>query len=68
MSAAATMNRPAPTTTARRDERAIPFGRLVRIEWGKATDTRSARWLLGITMIATVGIMLAPLIATGSIE
>ena len=24
----------------------IPFGRLVRVEWGKATDTRAARWLL----------------------
>ena len=23
----------------------IPFGRLVRVEWGKATDTRAARWL-----------------------
>ena len=24
----------------------IPFPRLVRVEWAKATDTRAARWLL----------------------
>ena len=26
----------------------IPFSRLVRVEWAKATDTRAARWLLQI--------------------
>ncbi|SHG15979.1 hypothetical protein SAMN05443575_1538 [Jatrophihabitans endophyticus] len=40
----------------------IPFARLLRVEWGKATDTRSARWLLGITALATALLMLVPLI------
>lgn len=65
---AATMNRPAPSQTRSRSESPIPFSRLVHIEWGKATDTRAARWLLGLTGFATIAIMLAPLIATGSIE
>jgi ABC-type transport system involved in multi-copper enzyme maturation permease subunit len=42
---------------------AIPFTRLLRVEWGKATDTRAARWLLGITGLAAVAIMLAPILA-----
>lgn len=45
----------APTT--------IPFGRLLRVEWGKATDTRAARWLLAITALAATAIMLAPILA-----
>jgi ABC-2 type transport system permease protein len=35
----------------------IPFSRLVRVEWAKATDTRAARSLLGLVAIATVGLM-----------
>ena len=46
----------------------IPFGRLVRVEWNKATDTRAARWLIALTGVATVLIMLAPLIAKNSID
>lgn len=45
----------------------IPFTRLLRVEWGKATDTRSARWLLTITGLVTVAIMLAPILAKKSI-
>ena len=41
----------------------IPFARLLRVEWGKATDTRAARWLLGITGLASIAIMLAPILA-----
>ena len=43
--------------------RPIPFSRLVRIEWTKATDTRTARWLLGLVALSTAGIMLAPILA-----
>jgi ABC-2 type transport system permease protein len=46
----------------------IPFGRLVRVEWGKATDTRAARWLLTAVAATTVGLMLAPLLSASSIE
>ena len=46
----------------------IPFRRLLRVEWGKATDTRAARWLLALTGLLTVGIMLAPMLAPSSIE
>ena len=28
----------------------VPFGRLVRVELRKMTDTRAGRWLLGITV------------------
>ena len=41
----------------------IPFSRLVRVEWTKATDTRAARWLLGLVALSTVGTMLAPILA-----
>jgi len=40
----------------------IPFSRLVRVEWAKATDTRAARWLLALTALSTAGIMLAPVL------
>jgi len=33
----------------------IPFARLVRVEWSKATDTRAARWLIGLIAVVTVG-------------
>jgi ABC-2 type transport system permease protein len=46
----------------------IPFSRLLRVEWGKATDTRSARWLLALVAASTVGLMLAPLLAPSSID
>jgi ABC-2 type transport system permease protein len=46
----------------------IPFGRLVRVEWGKATDTRAARWLLIALAATTVGLMLAPMFSPSSIE
>jgi ABC-2 type transport system permease protein len=42
----------------------IPFSRLLRVEWGKATDTRAARWLLTLVAASTVGLMLAPLLAS----
>ena len=41
----------------------IPFGRLLRVEWGKATDTRAARWLLALVALSTAGMMLAPVLA-----
>src|SRR4051794_32756846 len=46
----------------------IPFGRLLRVEWSKAVDTRAARWLIAISALATVGIMLAPALAEHSIN
>jgi ABC-2 type transport system permease protein len=44
----------------------IPFSRLLRVEWSKATGTRSARWLLALVAISTIGLMLAPLLAPSS--
>jgi len=41
----------------------IPFARLLRVEWGKATDTRAARWLLALVALSTIGFMLRPLLA-----
>ena len=46
----------------------IPFSRLVRVEWAKATDTRAARWLLALTALSTAGIMLAPVLAPTSFD
>jgi len=46
----------------------IPFRRLVRVEWGKATDTRAARWLLVAVAATTVGLMLAPILSPSSID
>lgn len=46
----------------------IPFRRLVRVEWEKATDTRAARWLLALVAASTVGAMLAPMVAPSSID
>jgi ABC-2 type transport system permease protein len=42
---------------------AIPFSRLVRAEWAKATDTRAARWLLALVALSTAGLMLVPVVA-----
>jgi ABC-2 type transport system permease protein len=40
----------------------IPFSRLVRVEWAKATDTRVARWLLALVGLSSVGLMLVAVI------
>src|SRR5215210_3178153 len=48
--------------------RPIPFPRLVRAEWAKATDTRAARWLLALVALSTAGMMLAPVLAPTSID
>ncbi len=44
----------------------IPFSRLVRVEWTKATDTRAARWLLALVALSTAGLMLVPVLAPTS--
>lgn len=46
----------------------IPFSRLVRVEWAKATDTRAARWLLALVALSTTAIMLVPLLVPTSSE
>jgi hypothetical protein len=46
----------------------IPFSRLVRVEWAKATDTRAARWLLALVALSTAGTMLAPIFAPTSFD
>ena len=40
----------------------IPFSRLVRVEWAKATDTRAARWLLALSPLYAAGVMLLPVL------
>jgi ABC-2 type transport system permease protein len=61
-----------PSSTADAPETAvdlgIPFRRLLRVEWGKATDTRASRWLLAMTAVSTVGLMLIPVLAPKSID
>ncbi len=44
----------------------IPFSRLVRVEWAKATETRAARWLLAAVAATTVGLMLVPILSHSS--
>ena len=46
----------------------IPFVRLVRVEWAKATDTRSARWLLALVALSTIAMMLVPVVAPTTFE
>jgi ABC-2 type transport system permease protein len=46
----------------------IPFHRLVRAEWSKATDTRAARWLLGVVALSTAGIIAVPVLAPTSVD
>ena len=46
----------------------IPFSRLVRVEWAKATDTRAARWLLAICALTTVGMVLVPILAPETLD
>ena len=41
----------------------VPFSRLVRAEWAKATDTRAARWLLVLVALSTAGMVLVPVLA-----
>lgn len=53
----------APTASA-----PIPFGRLVRVEWAKATDTRAARWLLALVAVSTAAMVLVPVVAPTSFE
>jgi hypothetical protein len=65
-----TLTTPDVDAIAPRDARparsAIPFGRLVRVEWFKAIDTRASRWLLALVGLVTAGMMVAPVVATGS--
>ncbi len=66
-----TLNRPVPAPGALAPGPSfdpIPYRRLLRVEWGKATDTRAARWLLALVGISTVGLMLAPMLAPKSID
>ena len=67
-----TMTIPPATTVAKTAPssglRPIPFSRLVRAEWAKATDTRAARWLLALVALSTAGMMLAPILAPTSID
>ena len=46
----------------------IPFSRLVRVEWAKATDTRAARWLLALLALSTAGMMLVPVVVPTSFD
>lgn len=46
----------------------IPFIRLVRVEWTKATDTRAARWLLALVGLSTVAMVLVPVVAPTSFD
>jgi hypothetical protein len=46
----------------------LPFRRLVRVEWAKATDTRAARCLLALVALSTAGIMLVPVLVPTSFE
>jgi ABC-type transport system involved in multi-copper enzyme maturation permease subunit len=46
----------------------IPFSRLVRVEWAKATDTRAARWLLALVALSTAGMMLVPVLAPATFD
>jgi ABC-2 type transport system permease protein len=53
----------APSTTG-----PIPFSRLVRVEWAKATDTRAARWLLALVAASTAALMLVAVIVPSSFD
>ena len=46
----------------------VPFPRLLRVEWGKATDTRAARWLLALVAVSTIGLMLVPILDRSRID
>jgi len=58
-----------PAEPSRTDaDLAIPFSRLLRVEYGKATDTRAARWLLAMVAVTTIALMMAPILSPTSIE
>jgi ABC-type transport system involved in multi-copper enzyme maturation permease subunit len=66
-----TMTFPVRTTDVRSPRvtlQGIPFSRLLRVEWSKATDTRAARWLLAGVAATTVGLMLVPILSPSSIS
>lgn len=46
----------------------IPFARLLRVELRKATDTRAARWLLGLVLLLTVVAVAVPVAVPNSTE
>jgi hypothetical protein len=46
----------------------IPFGRLVRVEWGKTVGTRAARWLIGAVAVMIVLAMAVPLAFPRDVE
>lgn len=46
----------------------IPFSRLVRVEWSKATGTRAARWLLALLSLSTAGMVLVPVLVPTSFD
>jgi ABC-type transport system involved in multi-copper enzyme maturation permease subunit len=48
--------------------RPIGFARLVRVEWAKGTDTRAARWLLGLVALTTAGTLAVPLLRPTTFE
>lgn len=68
MSSTLTRDSSVSSQTAEPADVPIPAGRLLRVEWRKATDTRAARWLIGITLAATALIMMAPILAKHSID
>lgn len=46
----------------------IPFSRLVRVEWAKATDTRASRWLLALVGLSTVGMLVVAVLVPKSFD
>ena len=48
------------TTTRRSRPAPIPFPRLLRVEWRKSIDTRSARWLLAAVAVVTIAVVAVP--------
>ncbi len=54
------------TTAANPTLTGIPFSRLVRVEWAKATETRAARWLLAAVALTTLGLILVPILSGSS--
>jgi ABC-2 type transport system permease protein len=65
----ATLTTPVPVASSTRSgspASAIPFRRLVSVEWSKATDTRAARWLLLTIAVASAGFLLVPMLNQGA--
>jgi hypothetical protein len=50
----------ATETTTRHRPSPIPFPRLLRVEWRKTIDTRSARWLLAAVAVVTIAVVAVP--------